>query len=202
MKLVILDRDGTINEDRDDFVKGPGEWVPIPGSLEAIARLNHAGWHVVVATNQSGLARGLFDMAALNAIHARMNRELAEMGGRIDAVFFCPHGPGDGCTCRKPLPGLFTTIAERYGISLRDAHAVGDSLRDLQAGLAAGCLPHLVRTGKGALLDDDDLREVAEAVPSVAVHDDLAGFAQQLIQRERHRRGEAEEADSVFSKLP
>ena len=131
MKLVILDRDGTINEDRDDFVKSPDEWVPIAGSLEAIARLNHAGWHTVVATNQSGLARGLFDMAALNAIHARMNRELAELGGRIDAVFFCPHGPDDGCACRKPLPGLFTMIGERYGVPLREAYAVGDSLRDL-----------------------------------------------------------------------
>ena len=117
VKLVILDRDGTINEDRDDFVKSPAEWVPIPGSLEAIARLNHAGWHTVVATNQSGLARGLLDVAALNAIHARMNRELAELGGRIDAVFFCPHGPDDGCACRKPLPGLFTMIGERYGVS-------------------------------------------------------------------------------------
>ena len=103
MKLIILDRDGTINEDRDDFVKSPDEWVPISGSLEAIARLNHAGWHTVVATNQSGLARGLFDMATLNAIHAKMNRALAEVGGRIDAVFFCPHGPDDGCSCRKPL---------------------------------------------------------------------------------------------------
>ena len=105
MKLVILDRDGTINEDRDDFVKSPDEWVPMPGALEAIARLNHAGWHTVIATNQSGLARGLFDMATLNAIHAKMNLALAEVGGRIDAVFFCPHGPDDGCPCRKPLAG-------------------------------------------------------------------------------------------------
>ncbi len=201
MKLVILDRDGTINEDRDDFVKSTAEWVPIPGSLEAIARLNHAGWHTVIATNQSGLARGLFDMAALNAIHARMNRELAELGGRIDAVFFCPHGPGDGCTCRKPLPGLFTTIGERYGVTLKDTHAVGDSLRDLHAGINAGCAPHLVRTGKGARLDDAALRALVEAVPHAVIHDDLAAFAQQLIQRERHQRGEVEEADSVFSKL-
>ena len=118
IKLVILDRDGTINEDRDDYVKSADEWVPVPGALEAIARLNHAGWHTVIASNQSGLARGLFDMAALNAIHARMNRELAEVGGRIDAVFFCPHGPDDGCRCRKPLPGLFETIGDRYGVDL------------------------------------------------------------------------------------
>ena len=201
MKLVILDRDGTINEDRDDFVKSPAEWVPIPGSLEAIARLNHAGWHTVVATNQSGLARGLFDMSALNAIHARMNRELAEFGGRIDAVFFCPHGPDDGCACRKPLPGLFTVIGERYGVSLRDTYAIGDSLRDLKAGVAAGCAAHLVRTGKGAALDAAALRALVKEVPHAVIHDDLASFAQQLVQRERHSRGDADEADSVFGRL-
>jgi D-glycero-D-manno-heptose 1,7-bisphosphate phosphatase len=198
MKLIILDRDGTINEDRDDFVKSPDEWVPIAGSLEAIARLNHAGWHTVVATNQSGLARGLFDMATLNAIHAKMNRALGEIGGRIDAVFFCPHGPDDGCACRKPLPGLLTTIGERYGVSLRETYAVGDSLRDLEAGVAAGCAPHLVRTGKGALLDDDTLRMLRKRFPHAVVHADLASFAQQLIQRERQQRGEVDEADSVF----
>jgi D-glycero-D-manno-heptose 1,7-bisphosphate phosphatase len=198
MKLIILDRDGTINEDRDDFVKSPDEWVPIAGSLEAIARLNHAGWHTVVATNQSGLARGLFDMATLNAIHAKMNRALGEIGGRIDAVFFCPHGPDDGCACRKPLPGLLTTIGERYGVSLRETYAVGDSLRDLEAGVAAGCAPHLVRTGKGALLDDDALRMLRKRFPHAVVHADLASFAQQLIQRERQKRGEVDEADSVF----
>ena len=201
MKLVILDRDGTINEDRDDYVKSPDEWVPIPGSLEAIARLNHAGWHTVIATNQSGLARGLFDMATLNAIHARMNRELGELGGRIDAVFFCPHGPDDGCPCRKPLPGLFTTIGERYGVSLRGVYTVGDSLRDLKAAVAAGCAPHLVRTGKGAALTPAALRSLVKEVPHAVVHPDLAGFAQQLIQRERHQRGDADEADSVFVKL-
>jgi D-glycero-D-manno-heptose 1,7-bisphosphate phosphatase len=198
MKLVILDRDGTINEDRDDYVKSPAEWLPIPGSLEAIARLNHAGWHAVVATNQSGLARGLFDMVTLNAIHAKMNRALAEVGGRIDAVFYCPHGPDDGCTCRKPLPGMLKTIGERYGVPLRETYAIGDSLRDLQAAVAAGCAPHLVRTGKGALLDDAALRALKKAVPHVVVHADLAAFAQQLIQRERHARGESDEADSVF----
>jgi D-glycero-D-manno-heptose 1,7-bisphosphate phosphatase len=201
MKLIILDRDGTINEDRDDFVKSPEEWVPIPGSLEAIARLNHAGWHTVVATNQSGLARGLFDMATLNAIHAKMNRALTELGGRIDAVFFCPHGPDDGCSCRKPLPGLFNMIGERYGLPLRETYAIGDSLRDLEAGVAAGCAPHLVRTGKGALLDEAALRAIKKAVPHAVVHADLASFAQQLIHRERHARGESEEADSVFLPL-
>ena len=198
MKLIILDRDGTINEDRDDFVKSPDEWVPIPGSLEAIARLNHAGWHTVVATNQSGLARGLFDMATLNAIHAKMNRALGDLGGRIDAVFFCPHGPDDGCTCRKPLPGLLQTIGERYGVSLRETYAVGDSVRDLEAGVAAGCAPHLVRTGKGTLLDDDALRALKKRFPHAVVHADLASFSQQLIQRERQKRGEVDETDSVF----
>src|SRR5678816_2606236 len=198
MKLTILDRDGTINEDREDFVKSPDEWVPIPGSLEAIARLNHAGWHTVVATNQSGLARGLFDLATLNAIHARMYRALAELGGRIDAVFFCPHGPDDGCACRKPRPGMLAMIGERYGVPLAETYAVGDSLRDLEAAVAAGCAPHLVRTGKGALLDDAALRAIKNAVPHAVVHADLATFSQQLIQRERHARGDSEEADSVF----
>jgi D-glycero-D-manno-heptose 1,7-bisphosphate phosphatase len=201
LKLVILDRDGTINEDRDDYVKSPDEWVPVPGALEAIARLNHAGWHTVVATNQSGLARGLFDMATLNAIHERMNRELASVGGRIDAVFFCPHGPGEGCTCRKPLPGLFSMIGERYGVDLRETYVVGDSFGDLQAGAAVGCAPHLVLTGKGARLDDAALGEVAARLPHTVVHADLAAFAHELIQRERHARGEPDEADSSFSRL-
>jgi len=201
MKLVILDRDGTINEDRDDYVKSPEEWLALPGALEAVARLNHAGWHTVIATNQSGLGRGLFDMAALNAIHARMNRELAEVGGRIDAVFFCPHGPGDGCLCRKPLPGLFTMIGERYGVELGQTHVVGDSLRDLQAGASAGCAPHLVRTGKGAGLDEAQLAEIVRAVPNTVVHADLAAFAQALLQDERRERGDPAEPDSVFGGL-
>ncbi len=201
MKLVILDRDGTINEDRDDYVKSADEWLPVPGALEAIARLNHAGWHTVIASNQSGLARGRFDMAALNAIHARMNRELAEVGGRIDAIFFCPHGPDDGCRCRKPLPGLFETIGERYGIDLAEVHAVGDSLRDLQAGDAAGCMTHFVCTGKGARLDEAELVAVQSAVPKARIHADLAAFAHELLHEERVERGDAAEPDSVFGAL-
>ena len=166
LKLIILDRDGTINEDRDDYVKSPDEWVPMPGALEAIARLNHAGWHTVVATNQSGLARGLFDTSALNAVHIKMNQALAKVGGRIDAVFFCPHGPSEGCRCRKPLPGLFEQIGERYGVELTDVPLVGDSLRDLQAGIAVGCQPHLVRTGKGARLDDEQLELISTRCPA------------------------------------
>jgi D-glycero-D-manno-heptose 1,7-bisphosphate phosphatase len=148
MKLIILDRDGTINSDSEDFVKSPEEWLPLPGSLEAIARLNHAGWHVVIASNQSGLGRGLFDVAALNAMHAKMFKMLAAVGGRIDAVFYCPHSPEEACQCRKPLPGLFEQIGSRFGAPLKGVPTAGDSLRDLQAGAAAGCEPHLVLTGK------------------------------------------------------
>ncbi len=198
MKLVILDRDGTINEDRDDFVKSEAEWQPLPGALEAIARLNHAGWHTVVATNQSGLARGLFDMPTLGAIHARMNRELAAYGGRIDAVFFCPHGPDDGCLCRKPLPGLFTMIGERYGTPLRSAHAVGDSLRDLEAAAAAGCSTHFVLSGKSQNLSQADVLAVLEKVPGTTVHADLASFAQHLVQP---GGGDGHDADSSFGRL-
>ena len=200
-KLVILDRDGTINEDRDDYVKSPDEWVPIPGSLEAIARLNHAGWHTVVATNQSGLARGLFDTAVLNAVHAKMNQALARHGGRIDAVFFCPHGPSEGCRCRKPLPGLFELIADRYGIELGGVPLVGDSLRDLQAGAAVGCPTHLVRTGKGAKLSDAEVESVVAQIPGTTVHADLAAFAEHLIQGERAERHALGKSDSGFGHL-
>ena len=201
MKLVILDRDGTINEDRDDYVKSPEEWVPLPGALEAIARLNHAGWHTVVATNQSGLGRGTFDMATLNAMHTKMNQLLAKQGGRIDAVFFCPHAPDESCTCRKPLPGLFEQISERFGVALRDVPVVGDTLRDLQAGVAVGCRPHLVRTGKGARLDDAQLAALCGQVPGTVVHADLAAFAEYLVQREREDRGVAGDHDSGFGRL-
>jgi len=150
VKLIVLDRDGVINQDSADFIKTPDEWIALPGSLEAIARLNHDNWRVVVASNQSGLARGLFDMHALNEIHAKFKRELARVGGQVDAIFICPHGPDDGCTCRKPLPGMFADIARRYDTSLRGVPTVGDSLRDLQAGASAGCAPWLVQTGNGA----------------------------------------------------
>lgn len=187
-KLLILDRDGTINEDRDDYVKSPEEWLPIPGALEAIARLNHAGWHVVVASNQSGLGRGLFDMATLNAMHAKMNQLLAKQGGRIDAVFFCPHVPDDACDCRKPQPGLIRQIGERYGVNLREVPIVGDSLRDLQAGAALGCPTHLVRTGKGAALDAAQIDTLLRQVPGTQVHDDLAAFAESIIVDDITRR--------------
>jgi D-glycero-D-manno-heptose 1,7-bisphosphate phosphatase len=180
-KLVILDRDGTINIDRDDFVKSPQEWEPLPGSLEAIARLNHAGWHVVIASNQSGLGRGLFDMVALNAMHDKLHQALAAVGGRVDAIFFCPHSPEDDCHCRKPLPGLFEQIGARFGVSLKGVPAVGDSLRDLLAGGSAGCEPHLVLTGKSAGLS---LEQAGQGLPEGArIHADLAAFADHLIER-------------------
>lgn len=199
-KLAILDRDGTINVDSDDYIKSPEEWQPLPGSLEAIARLNHAGWHVVVATNQSGLGRGLYDAAAFNAIHAKMNAALARVGGRVDAVFFCPHAPADGCRCRKPLPGLFEQIAQRYGLDLHGVPAVGDALRDLQAAAAVGCEPHLVLTGKSQALDDAAAEALLARVPGSQAHADLMHFAEFVVQRERRARaaakGQADEPDS------
>ena len=200
-KLVILDRDGTINEDRDDFVKSPDEWVPIPGALEAIARLNQAGWHTVVATNQSGLGRGLFDMATLNAMHAKMNTLLAAQGGRIDAVFFCPHAPAESCRCRKPLPGLYEQIGERYGVDLAAVPVVGDALRDLQAGSAAGCPTHLVRTGKSARLTDAERQGLVAQVPGTVEHVDLAAFVDWLLARERAASGRTDASDSGYPRL-
>ncbi|OYY94547.1 MAG: D-glycero-beta-D-manno-heptose-1,7-bisphosphate 7-phosphatase [Hydrogenophilales bacterium 28-61-23] len=151
MKLVILDRDGVINFDSDQFIKSPREWNPIPGSLEAIALLNQAGFRVVVATNQSGVGRGLFDMSTLNSIHAKMHKLVAQAGGRIDAVFLCPHAADSRCQCRKPKSGLFLDIAERFHIDLRNVYSVGDALRDAQAAISVGARPMLVKTGKGLL---------------------------------------------------
>ena len=150
MNLIILDRDGVINYDSDQFIKKPEEWKPIPGSLEAIARLNQADYRVVVATNQSGIGRGLFDMSMLNAIHNKMHKACALVGARIDAVFFCPHTNENGCDCRKPKSGMLEEIAARYGLGdLDDVPVVGDSLRDLQPAAALGAQPYLVLTGKG-----------------------------------------------------
>ena len=197
MRLVILDRDGTLNHDRDDYVTSADEWIPMPGALEAIARLNHAGWHAVVATNQSGLGRGLFNMAALNAMHLKLNQMLAGEGGRLDAIFFCPHTPADGCDCRKPKPGLLKQIGERYGVDLKHVPMVGDSLRDLQAAAAAGCEPHLVLTGKSAHLSHHDQEAWRAEVPNLVVHADLPAFADWLIRRDRAARGLAEHRDAA-----
>jgi D-glycero-D-manno-heptose 1,7-bisphosphate phosphatase len=149
MQLIILDRDGVINFDSDQFIKSPEEWKPIPGSLEAIARLNQAGYRVVVSTNQSGVGRGLFDMPMLNAIHDKMHKACALVGARIDAVFFCPHTAESHCNCRKPKTGMLEEIAARYNVSLSGVPAVGDSLRDLQSAATIGAQPYLVLTGKG-----------------------------------------------------
>ena len=149
MKLVILDRDGVINYDSDHYIKSPDEWRPIPGSLEAIAKLNQAGYRVVVASNQAGIGRGLFDMATLAAIHDKMHRAVAQAGGRIDAIFYCPHARDSNCHCRKPKPGLFEDIARRFNADLTGVPAIGDSLRDLQAAIQVRAQPILVMTGKG-----------------------------------------------------
>lgn len=182
MKLVILDRDGVINFDSDQFIKNPREWNPIPGSLEAIALLNQAGFRVVVATNQSGVGRGLFDMSTLNGIHAKMHKLVALAGGRIDAVFLCPHAADSRCSCRKPKAGLFHDIAERFHIDLRNVHAVGDALRDVQAAVSAGARPMLVKTGKGMrTLEGGQLP--GSALPAdVPVFDNLAQAAQAIIR--------------------
>jgi len=149
VKLVILDRDGVINRDSDQFIKTPDEWRPLPGALEAIARMNHAGFRVVIATNQSGVGRGLFEMGTLNAIHEKMHRALALASGHVDAVFFCPHTADAQCECRKPKTGMLREIAVRFGVDLAGVPCIGDSLRDLIAADAAGAQPILVLTGKG-----------------------------------------------------
>ena len=148
MKLIILDRDGVINHDSDAFIKTPDEWKPIPGSLEAIAHLTQAGYRVVVATNQAGIGRGLLDMAALNAINDKMWKAANQAGGRIDAMFFCPHATTDNCDCRKPATGMFKEISQRFGVDLNDVPVIGDSLRDLQAASAIDAIPVLVLTRK------------------------------------------------------
>jgi D-glycero-D-manno-heptose 1,7-bisphosphate phosphatase len=182
MKLVIVDRDGTINQDSSDYIKSADEWLPLPGALEAIARLNHSGWHVVVVSNQSGLGRGLFEVSDLNDIHTKMHKMLAALGGRIDAVFYCPHAPDEACHCRKPDTGLFEQIADRYGFDLKGVPAVGDSARDVIAGAAVGCEPHLVLTGNGAVYKGRALPEAFP--PETRVHADLAAFAEFLLERE------------------
>ncbi len=183
-KLVILGRDGILNAYRDDHVKSPDEWQPVAGALEAVARLNHAGWHVVVATNQSGIGRGMIDMASVNAVHARMMQRLAAVGGRIDAVFFCPHAPEDHCDCRKPLPGLMAEIGRRYGLELKLVPMVADTLRDLQAAQASGCEPHLVQSGRVAGCGPAELQCIVAQVPDTRLHVDLGAFAEHLLRRE------------------
>src|SRR3954468_8250082 len=159
MKLVILDRDGTINEDSDAYIKSVAEFRPIAGSLEAIARLSQAGYRLVVATNQSGIARGLFDTATLVSIHDALQRAVSQVGGRIDAFFFCPHAADSAGECRKPRPGMLLEIARRFNVSLTDVYMVGDAPRDLEAAAAAGARPVLVLTGKGRKTRADGVPE-------------------------------------------
>jgi D-glycero-D-manno-heptose 1,7-bisphosphate phosphatase len=172
MKLVILDRDGVINYDSDRYIKSPDEWQPIPGSIEAIARFTQAGWRVVVATNQSGVSRGLFDMATLNAMHARMHRAVNQAGGRIEAVFYCAERADSNSSYRKPNPGMLLEIGERFNVPLQEVPAVGDSAKDLQAAQAAGARPVLVLTGKG-----EQTRSEGQLPPGTRVFADLAAVA-------------------------
>lgn len=175
MKLLILDRDGVINKDSDHYIKSPEEWLPLPGSLEAIARLTQAGYRIVVATNQSGIGRGLFDMATLNAMHDKMHKAVSQAGGRIEAVFFCPDTDASNSPCRKPNPGMFQAIAERFNTSLAGVPAVGDALRDLQAAAAVGAKPLLVLTGKGM-----KTRAAGTLPGGTQIFADLAAVAQML----------------------
>lgn len=179
MKLIILDRDGVINEDSDDYIKSPDEWIPIPGSLDAVARLNHAGYLVAIASNQSGIARGYFSLEMLAAMNMKMYEMLSQHGGRIDATFFCPHGPNDGCDCRKPKPGLLTEIGNRFHARLAEVMFVGDNINDVRAAQAAGAQPVLVRTGKGkhtaGMLENNGLTDIP-------VYDDLSDVVNSLLQ--------------------
>lgn len=179
MKIAILDRDGVINQDSDAYIKNPDEWIALPGSVQAIARLSRASWRVVIASNQSGIARGHFSMDTLNAIHAKLRKEVAHAGGAVDAIFICPHGPKDDCSCRKPKPGMFLDIGLRYDLDLKGVPAVGDSLRDLQASAQAGCSPWLVLTGNGK-------KTLAKGglPPGTQVADDLAAVVDAWLSKE------------------
>jgi D-glycero-D-manno-heptose 1,7-bisphosphate phosphatase len=175
MKLIILDRDGTINEDSDEHIKSPEEWKPIKGSLEAIGRLVQEGYRIVVATNQSGIARGLFDTQTLFSIHDTLQRAAAQVGGRVDAFFFCPHAESAACMCRKPQPGMLMEAARRFNVPLKSVYMVGDAQRDLEAAAAAGARPVLVLTGKGK-----KTREAGNLPPGTQTFADLAAFADHL----------------------
>ncbi len=177
MKLVILDRDGVINQDSPSYIKSPEEWKPIPRSLDAIAQLTQADYRVVVATNQSGVGRGKLDMAALNAIHDKMHRAVGQAGGRIDAVFYCPHAMEVNCGCRKPKPGLLEDISRRFNTSLQDVPCIGDALRDLQAAQAVGAQPILVLTGKGA-----QTQREGGLPPNTRVYADLADAVKSIVR--------------------
>ncbi len=177
MKLIILDRDGVINEDSDEYIKSVDEWRPLPGSIDAIARLSKNNYRIAVATNQSGIARGYFDMDTLMAMHDKMHQLVNDAGGAIDAVFFCPHGPDDDCECRKPKPGMYVDIGKRFRSDLKDVPVIGDSLRDLQAADAVEARSILVRTGKG----ERTLNKLADAAKGMEVYDNLAAAVDALL---------------------
>ena len=183
--VVVLDRDGTLNDDRYSIITSPDDWQPIAGALAAVALLNQVGWKVVIATNQSGLGRGLFDMATLNAVHQKMQQLLAQEGGRIEAVFFCPHTRDDHCDCRKPLPGLFQRISERFGVPGDQLVVVGNTVRHVAAGVAVGAQTHLVLTGKCASYSEQ--MPPPELPPSTRLHSDLSGFADQFLAAQAAR---------------
>ena len=175
LKLLILDRDGVINYDSDAYIKSVEEWIPLPGSIEAIAQLSKAGWTVAIATNQSGIARGYYDIATLEAMHARLRALVAEQGGEVGLVVYCPHGPDEGCDCRKPKPGMLKIIAEHYKVPLAGIWFVGDSLGDLEAAKAVDSQPVLVKTGKGE-------KTQAKNLPvGTLILGDLAAVAAELI---------------------
>ena len=179
MKVIVLDRDGVINHDSDAYIKSPEEWIPIDGSLDAIARLNHSGYTVAVASNQSGLARGYFDIEALAAMHKKMDDMLTKIGGRVDAIFYCPHGPDEGCSCRKPKPGMLLDIGQRFNVSLEDIVFIGDSVSDIKTASNALAKAMLVRTGKGRKAEKILQLEHGEPVP---VFDDLASAVTSILQ--------------------
>ncbi|HEX5637798.1 MAG TPA: D-glycero-beta-D-manno-heptose 1,7-bisphosphate 7-phosphatase [Gammaproteobacteria bacterium] len=178
MKLIILDRDGVINQDSDDYIKSVEEWLPIPGSMQAMGKLYQAGYTLVVATNQSGIARGYFDLLTLHAMHAKMGKLLDQYGGQVDAVFFCPHGPDDKCECRKPKDGMLRDIASRYETNLNGVIVIGDSFRDIESARSVGAKPILVRTGKG----ERTLRKHAAELNGVPVYRDLAEAVTVILQ--------------------
>lgn len=178
MKLVILDRDGVINQDSDDFIKTVDEFIPLPGSVEAIAKLKHAGYKVYVATNQSGIFRGFYDIATLNTMHNKLAILLKENDAEIDGIEFCPHGPENNCDCRKPKTGMYVNIAKQAGLSdYSEILVVGDSLRDLQAAQSINAKPHLVRTGKG-----ERTIKKGEGLEGIPVYNDLLDFVNQLLE--------------------
>jgi len=179
MKVIVLDRDGVINHDSDAYIKSAEEWVPIEGSLEAISRLNHGGYTVIVASNQSGLARGYFDIESLSAMHRKMDALLSKLGGRVDAVFYCPHGPDDACDCRKPKPGMLLEIGQRFNVPLKEVIFIGDSVSDIKAASNAHAKAILVRTGKGIKAEKILKAECKESIP---VFDDLAAAVTAILQ--------------------